>query len=128
MELPEEVKIFLVESHENLDKIEEDLILLEKNPQDNAILNSVFRSIHTIKGNSGFLGFPKLETVCHKGETVLHRLRVGDLKLNSSPEITSTLLEMLDVIRSLLREIEDQGVEGVSNCEVVITKLAKYIS
>ncbi|MCB0333119.1 MAG: Hpt domain-containing protein, partial [Bdellovibrionales bacterium] len=60
-EIPEEVKIFLVEAYENLDQVEQDLVDLEKAPTDGELINSVFRAIHTIKGNSGFLAFNKLE-------------------------------------------------------------------
>ena len=63
------VKEFLVESYENLDRLDRDLITLEKNPSDREVLASVFRTIHTIKGTSGFLAFDKLGAVAHAGES-----------------------------------------------------------
>ena len=57
------VREFLTESNENLDTLDRELVLLEKDPQNHNILGSVFRSIHTIKGTCGFLGFTKLEKV-----------------------------------------------------------------
>ena len=84
------VQDFLVESYENLDRLDRELVGLEKNPQDRDALGSVFRTIHTIKGTCGFLGFNKLEKVAHVGENLLTRLRDGQLTLNQ--ELTTALL------------------------------------
>jgi two-component system chemotaxis sensor kinase CheA len=104
------VKDFLVESYENLDRLDRDLVGLEKNPHDQAALAGVFRTIHTIKGTCGFLGFSKLEKVAHVGENLLTRLRDGQLTLN--PERTTALLGMVDAVRQMLREIESSGQDG----------------
>ena len=104
------VKDFLVESYENLDRLDRDLVGLEKNPQDKDALAGVFRTIHTIKGTCGFLGFNKLEKVAHVGENLLTRLRDGQLTLN--PEITTALLSMVDAVRQMLKEIDSTGQDG----------------
>ncbi len=107
------VKDFLVESGENLDRLDRDLVGLEKNPQDKEALAGVFRTIHTIKGTCGFLGFNKLEKVAHVGENLLTRLRDGQLILN--PEITTVLLSMVDAVRQMLKEIESTGQDGAAD-------------
>src|SRR5580693_8511084 len=104
------VKDFLVESYENLDRLDRDLVGLEKNPKDKDALAGVFRTIHTIKGTCGFLGFNKLEKVTHVGENLLTRLRDGLLTLN--PEITTALLGMVDAVRQMLKEIQSNGQDG----------------
>jgi two-component system, chemotaxis family, sensor kinase CheA len=104
------VKDFLVESQENLDRLDRDLVGLEKNPKDKDALAGVFRTIHTVKGTCGFLGFNKLEKVAHVGENLLSRLRDGQMTLN--PEITTALLGMVDAIRQMLKEIESTGTDG----------------
>jgi two-component system, chemotaxis family, sensor kinase CheA len=104
------VQDFLVESAENLDRLDRDLVGLEKNPQDKGALAGVFRTIHTIKGTCGFLGFNKLEKVAHVGENLLTRLRDGQLTLN--PEITTALLGMVDAVRQMLQEIQNTGQDG----------------
>src|ERR1700694_1356965 len=104
------VKDFLVESYENLDRLDRDLVGLEKNPRDRDALAGVFRTIHTIKGTCGFLGFNKLEKVAHVGENLLTRLRDGQLTLN--PELTTALLGMVDAVRQMLGNIEVSGNEG----------------
>jgi len=104
------VKDFLVESYENLDRLDRDLVGLEKDPQNKDALAGVFRTIHTIKGTCGFLGFNKLEKVAHVGENLLTRLRDGALTLN--PEITTALLGMVDAVRQMLKEIDATGQDG----------------
>ena len=104
------VQEFLAESYENLDRLDRDLVGLEKNPQDSAALAGVFRTIHTIKGTCGFLAFGKLEKVAHVGENLLTKLRDGKLILN--PEITTALLGMVDAVRQMLKEIASTGQDG----------------
>jgi two-component system, chemotaxis family, sensor kinase CheA len=100
------------ESYENLDRLDRDLVGLEKNPQDQDALAGVFRTIHTIKGTCGFFGFNKLEKVAHVGENLLTRLRDRQLTLNS--EITRALLGMVDAVRQMLKAIESTGQDGDS--------------
>ncbi|MGZ6772753.1 MAG: Hpt domain-containing protein, partial [Mycobacteriaceae bacterium] len=83
------VEEFLVESHENLDQLDRDLVELERHPDSRELLSSVFRTLHTIKGTSGFLAFGTLESVTHVGESLLSRLRDGELALD--PEITTAM-------------------------------------
>lgn len=104
------VKEFLVESSENLDQLDQNLVALEKDPGSQEILSSIFRAVHTIKGTTGFLGFPKLESVAHAGENLLSRLR--DRKLLLTPEVTSGLLAMVDALREMLASIEASGSDG----------------
>jgi chemotaxis protein histidine kinase CheA len=115
------VREFLVESNENLDQLDRDLITLEKDPKASEVLASIFRTIHTIKGTSGFLGFPRLEAVTHVGENLLSQLRDGRLVLNA--EITSGLLAMVDAVRKILVNIESTGQEGEGDFTSLIETL-----
>ncbi len=122
-EMDEIVQEFLVESHENLDQLDSDLIALEQDPTSRDLLGSVFRTIHTIKGTSGFLAYGKLEAVTHVGENLLSRLRDGELAL--TPEITSALLQMVDAVRGLLGSIEADGTEGDPDHTALIETLTR---
>jgi len=104
------IEEFLVESGENLDQLDRDLIALEESPDDPQRLASIFRTVHTIKGNSGFFGFSKLGALTHSGEHLLGRLRDGKIQLND--RVTGTLYSMVDAVRSILHTIESTGVEG----------------
>ena len=103
------VSEFLIESDENLSQVERDLVNLEETP-DQSTLSSIFRAIHTIKGTCAFLGYAKLESLAHTGETLLSLVRDGELEL--TPEITSALLTMVDAIRQMLESIEQAGTDG----------------
>ncbi len=119
--LDEIVKEFLVESYENLDQLDRDLMALEETPDDRSRLSSIFRTIHTIKGTSGFLAFPTLEHVTHVGENLLVKLRDGELRLTA--DITSGLLSMVDAVRAILGHIEAVGTEGDASYEQLISVL-----
>src|SRR5215207_752209 len=109
-EMDDVVKEFLVESAEGLDQLDRDLVALEQRPDDKELLARIFRCIHTIKGTCGFLGFSKLESVTHVGESLLALLRSGNLPL--TPERTSGLLNLVDATRQILTSIETTSSEG----------------
>ena len=117
------IRDFLVESNENLDQLDRDLVTLEKDPTAREVLASIFRTIHTIKGTTGFLGFSRLESVAHVGENLLSSLRDGRLLLNA--ETTSALLAMVDAIRQMLVNIETTGQEGEGNYASLIEMLTR---
>ncbi len=104
------IKDFILESTENLDRLDQEFVQLEADPKNAQLLDSIFRTIHTIKGSCGFLGFTKLEALSHAGESLLSQMRAGELLLNSG--IADVLLQMVDAIREILREIDAAGVEG----------------
>jgi two-component system chemotaxis sensor kinase CheA len=104
------VREFLVESHENLSRLDQDLIELELRPKDASLLASIFRTIHTIKGTCGFFAFSTLEKITHQAETLLSQLRDGKRELN--PALVSLILETVDATRKVLDSIEASGKEG----------------
>src|SRR5579863_63750 len=119
------VREFLIESYENLDRLDRDLIALEKDPSSQPLLASIFRTIHTIKGTSGFLSFGQLESVTHVGESLLARMRDGALTL--TPEITSALLALGDAVRQMLGHIETSGSEGERDDAALVATLTELL-
>ena len=109
-EMDEAVQEFLVESDENLSQVERDLLELETHPDGKDILANIFRAIHTVKGTCSFLGYSKLESLAHTGETLLSLLRDGEISL--TPDIASALLKMVDAIRQMLSSIQETGNDG----------------
>lgn len=101
---------FLVESHENLDQLDRDLVELEQQPGSRELLSSIFRTIHTIKGTSGFLAFGRLEQLTHVGETLLSRLRDGEQEMTL--DVAESLLRMVDTVRGLLGAVERSGSDA----------------
>lgn len=125
-EMDEVIKEFLVESYESLDQLDRDLLAIEETPNDRERLGAIFRTVHTIKGTSGFLGFPTLERVAHVGENLLVLLRDGEMTLNG--EIAGALLGMVDAIREILGNIEANSIEGDVDFSQLICKLESLLN
>jgi two-component system chemotaxis sensor kinase CheA len=100
---------FITETVESLALLDNELVKLEQNPDDVAILSNIFRVMHTIKGTCGFLGLPRLEGVAHAGENVLGKIR--DRKLQATPQAINLVLESLDCIKSLIDHLSSHGTE-----------------
>ena len=119
------VREFLIESYENLDQLDQDLVALESAPGSRELLSSVFRTIHTIKGTSGFLAFGDLERVAHVGESLLVELRDGRRLMDQ--HTTDVLLRMVDTIRDLLGRIESTGGEAGIEVDGVIAVIQRAL-
>jgi two-component system chemotaxis sensor kinase CheA len=120
------IREFLIESHAGLDQMERCFTELEERPADADLLANIFRSVHTIKGTTGFLGYARLESLSHAGENLLGMLRDG--KLVANLEIISALLDLLDGLRSILRSIEADGDEGQGSDEAMVEHLVVLAS
>lgn len=119
------VREFVVESYENLDQLDQDLVALEDQPGSRDLLGSVFRTIHTIKGTSGFLAFGKLESLTHGGENLLAELRDG--KRPMTQRTTDVLLKMVDAVRDVLATIEATGLEGDADMSEVVADIQSVL-
>jgi len=104
------IKEFLVESTDNLARLDQEMVELEQRPKDPELLAGIFRTIHTIKGTCGFLGFTTLEGVTHSTESILSQLREG--KRDLTPDLVTLVLEAVDVVKKTLVAIEASGAEG----------------
>ncbi|OLF81617.1 ATPase [Maricaulis sp. W15] len=112
---------FLTETGESLDVIDSELVRFENNPEDRAILDNIFRLLHTIKGTCGFLGLPRLEAVAHAGETLLGKFRDGELSV--SPPMVTLVLQAIDQIKVVLESLENSGVEPAGDDAELIGRL-----
>src|SRR5581483_1426917 len=119
----EVVREFLLETHENLAQLDLDLVTLEKDPTERETLARVFRTLHTVKGTAGFLGLPKLQAVAHAAETLLSRLRSGELLFGA--EIATALLGVVDAIRTILAGLEATETEGPADYAELIRNLER---
>lgn len=124
--VPEALREFLIESHDNLEQMERDLVSLERDPADENFLGGIFRSIHTIKGTAGFLAFHQIEKLSHAGENLLGSLRSGEIELDNG--IASQLFAMIDSIRRQLATIEATGTDGPDDCGSQVLQLNQLLS
>jgi two-component system chemotaxis sensor kinase CheA len=121
--MDEIVAEFLVESYESLDRLDRDLLALERDPGSRDVLASIFRTMHTIKGTCGFLGFLKLERISHAAESLLAGVRDGSLAI--TPQTAGVLLATGDVLRLILRQIEVSGTDGDDDHDALVAELER---
>lgn len=115
---------FITETTEGLAVLDLELVKLEKDPNDAAILGNIFRVMHTIKGTCGFLGLPRLESVAHASENVLGKIR--DKQLKASPEAVTLILESLDNIKALIEYLSTNGEEQPGDDSALIARLNQF--
>ncbi|MEB6606388.1 chemotaxis protein CheA [Aeromonas sanarellii] len=97
---------FLVEASEILEQLSEQLVDLEKRPDDKNLLNAIFRGFHTVKGGAGFLSLTELVDVCHGAENLFDMLRNG--KRTLSAELMDVILQALDAINVMFAQVQNR--------------------
>jgi two-component system, chemotaxis family, sensor kinase CheA len=120
MELSQYLEVFIEESKENLQTCNEQLLELEKNPEDLTIVNEIFRSAHTLKGMSATMGYEDLANLTHKMENVLDAIR--NEKINVSPEILDVVFKSVDDLEAMVFSIADGG-DGKRDVTEVVAML-----
>ena len=122
-EFQEILQDFLVESFELVEKLDEDLVELESNPEDLELLNGIFRVAHTVKGASSFLNFDVLTHLTHHMEDVLNRARHGELTI--TPDVMDVILESVDLMKQLLEQIRDTSSDAGIDVSACVARLDK---
>lgn len=117
---------FITEACENLEKLDNDLVTLEKEPNDNGLLSNIFRTIHTIKGACGFIGLTRLEKIAHSGENLLGKFRDGEMEV--TPDAITLILACVDTIKFILKHLQETGQEPEGEDSALISQLQDYIN
>ena len=112
---------FVIEAGEILDQLDIDFVELEKNPDEKKLIENIFRGMHTLKGSSGFFAFKRLEKLAHACETLLSKVREGQIALNQ--EMVTTLLEGFDALRIIITVVSDTKVEPEGDDSAIISTL-----
>jgi len=115
------VQAFLVESTEFLQSMDQDLVLLERTPENEELLNRIFRTLHTIKGTAGFFGFHPIVQLGHRAEDVLSALRRHDIHL--SPRVMTALLAARDRLGEMLADLGSSGLKSQYATEELVAEL-----
>ncbi len=117
MDMTQYLNVFLEESREHLESLNQRLLDLEKSPNDIAILNDIFRSAHTLKGMSSTMGYDNLADLTHHMEDVLSDLKSGIL--DADILVVNTLFRSFDRIQLMIDKIEDDSNEIIDNSDLV---------
>lgn len=120
MDTSQYMNMFLEESMDNLQILNESLLELEKNPNDVDKVNEIFRVAHTIKGMAATMGFTDIAELTHKMEDVLSKFREG--QLNVTQEVVTVLFDCLDTLERMVSNIEE-GADSSIDIEVIIKSL-----
>lgn len=121
MDMSQYLEIFIDESKEHLESLNQSLLQLESNPEDMDMINEIFRAAHTLKGMAGTMGFTKMQTLTHDMENVFQALRNSEFKVNSS--IVDILFKCLDVLEGYVDNVVNTGEEGSQECNDMIKAL-----
>lgn len=126
MEISQYFDVFIDESKEHLQKMNEILLILEKNPSDKQHLNELFRIAHTIKGMSGTMGFNHVLQLTHEMENLMDQVRNDIIAIDES--VVDLLFECLDQLEQYVNHIESDQLEGENISEELTRELKKKVS
>ena len=122
MDTNQYMDMFLDESHEHLQSLNEGLLSLEENSDDVSVVNEIFRNAHTLKGMSATMGYNKIAELTHEMEDVLDLIRKDQLKLNE--DIIDTLFKCLDSLEQMINSVGDGEAEDVVDVTDLVAKLS----
>lgn len=117
MDMTQYLDVFLEECKEHLGNLNQQLLVLEKNPGDLAALNEIFRAAHTLKGMSSTMGYEDLADLTHHMEDVLSDLKEGQLQADSY--VVDTLFQCLDRAQLIIDQIESSGTADYDNQDLI---------
>lgn len=125
LDINQYINIFVEESKEHLQNMNDILLELEKNPSNHDLINEIFRVAHTLKGMSGTMGFTNMANLTHGMENVLQAIRNDEIEV--SEEIIDLLFECFDALDTSVNHIIDYGSEDTSNHKELISKLNNHL-
>lgn len=125
MDVSQYLEVFIEESKEHLQALNEHLLILEKEPDNENTINEIFRAAHSLKGMSGTMGYKRMQHLTHDMENVFQEIRSGNMKVR--PELTDTLFTGLDALQEYVDNIIETQDEGTNDNQEIIDKLAKEL-
>lgn len=121
MDTSQYLDLFIDETKEHLQSLNEHVLVLEKEPDNADTINEIFRAAHTLKGMSGTMGFSRMQRLTHDLENVFSEIRNGNMK--ASEKLIDVLFRGLDALESYLEVISTEGNEGTEDNEDIIQDL-----
>ncbi|PLV59402.1 chemotaxis protein CheA [Thermotoga sp. KOL6] len=109
--MEEYLGVFVDETREYLQSLNDTLLKLEENPEDMELINEAFRALHTLKGMAGTMGFSNMAKLCHSLENILDKARSGEIKISS--ELLDRIFAGVDMIASMVDKIVSEGSDEI---------------
>lgn len=126
MDVSQYLEIFIEETKEHLQNLNEHLLILEREPENEATINEIFRAAHSLKGMAGTMGYKRMQRLTHDMENVLSEIRNGKMKVSS--ELVDILFKGLDALEAYLANIQSDATEGENDNEDIINGLNKILT
>lgn len=126
MDVGQYLEIFIEETKEHLQSLNEHILILEKEPENEATINEIFRAAHSLKGMAGTMGYKRMQELTHNMENVFSEIRNG--KMKASSELVDTVFRGLDALEAYLANIQADGTEGDKDCSDIINDLNKILN
>ena len=126
MDTNQYMEMFLEESREHLQSLNDGLLALENDPEEVSVVNDIFRNAHTIKGMSATMGFTKIAELTHDMENVFDLLRTEKMKVNE--DIMDTLFKTIDSLEQMIESVGSGGPEDVVDISSFASKLSALAS
>ena len=121
MDVSQYLEIFIDETNEHLQNLNDCIMTLEKEPEDKDTINEIFRAAHSLKGMAGTMGFKRMQRLTHDMENVFQEVRSEKVKVNS--DMIDVLFECLDAIQAYLDNVKNTSDEGTDDNEAIIAEL-----
>lgn len=121
MDLNQYLEIFIDETKEHLQSLNEQLLILEKEPDNNDTINEIFRAAHSLKGMAGTMGYKRMQRLTHDMENVFSEIRNGKMKVSAG--LVDVLFQSLDALEEYLEIIQETADEGTNDNEAIIKQL-----
>lgn len=121
MDVSQYLEIFIEETKEHLQSLNEHLLILEKEPDNEGTINEIFRAAHSLKGMSGTMGYKRMQRLTHDMESVFSEIRNGKMKVSS--ELVDVLFKGLDALETYLSNIQSDANEGTEDYEDILKAL-----
>lgn len=125
MDVSQYLEIFIDETKEHLQNLNEQLLILEKEPDNVNTINEIFRAAHSLKGMAGTMGYKRMQRLTHDMENVFSEIRNG--KMSVGANLVDVLFQGLDALESYLSNIQETADEGTEDNEPIITQLNKIL-
>ena len=126
MDVSQYLEIFLDESNEHLQTLSDQLIILEKEPDNSDTINEIFRAAHSLKGMAGTMGYKRMQNLTHDMENVFFEVRNGNMEVNSN--LVDVLFQCLDALETYVDNIRETQDEGTDDNEPIIKALNAFIA
>ena len=118
MDVSQYLEIFIDESNEHLQSLSDQLMILEKEPENSDTINEIFRAAHSLKGMAGTMGYKRMQNLTHDMENVFSEVRNGNIKVTS--DMCDVLFQCLDALENYVSNIQNTQDEGTDDNEPII--------